>query len=449
MEQNKSKKQCVKKDDHTSFNKNQHKNMNFKNLILSILLLQIAPFAGKAQREIVAGLQARNGCPNFFAKLKAKQPLTIVYFGGSITNHPGYRVYSEEWFKTQYPQNKFTTVNAGIGGTGSDLGVFRMDQDVLYHYPDLVFVEFAVNDAGTDSLIICHSMEGIVRKIRKHNPKIDICFLYTVNQGMLNDLMQGRLYKSMRYMENIAKYYDIPSVNFAMKVIDLVKKDSLIFKGDKGKDYGSKKVFSDDGTHPSFEVGHKIYTQTLTHSMLAMEKIKTGKAEKELKLPLYPDNFERAKSVSLSTFYISNGWKNVSSDDKIYNYYQGSSKVFPDLISSENPDDFIEIKFKGTVAGLFDVIGPSSAGFTVEVDGREKSAYRRFDVYCGNVFRSNYQLLPVMKEGIHTLIIRPDNTRFDKKIIYDSKPSQIKDSTYFQSFNTYIGKIILIGEVLK
>jgi len=422
--------------------------MNIKSLIVSFLLLLLAPFTGKAQTEIVPGLQARNGCPNFFAKLKTKQPVTIVYFGGSITNHPGYRIYSEEWFKKQYPESKFTTVNAGIGGTGSDLGVFRMDQDVLDHNPDLVFVEFAVNDAGTDSLIICHSMEGIVRKIRKHNPKTDICFLYTVNQGMLNDLMQGHLYKSMRYMESIANHYDIPSVNFAMKVIDLVKKDSLIFKGDKGKDYGTKKVFSDDGTHPSFEVGHKIYTQTLIHSMLAMEKIKTGKAKKELKKPLYPDNFERAKSVSLSTFHKSNGWKNVSPDDKIYKYYQGSSKVFPDLISSDNPDDFIEIKFKGTVAGLFDVIGPSSAGFTVEIDGR-KLTYRRFDVYCGNVFRSHYILLPVMKEGIHTIIIRPDNTRFDKLAIYGSKPTQVKDSTYFQIFNTYIGKVLLIGEVIK
>ncbi|MDP4292258.1 MAG: SGNH/GDSL hydrolase family protein, partial [Bacteroidota bacterium] len=196
--------------------------MKNKFSVLVMMLLLSAPFAGKTQTQAVPGLEARGGCPTFFGKLKAKQPVTIVYFGGSITNHPGYRVFSEEWFKKQYPESKFTTVNAGIGGTGSDLGVFRMDQDVLDHNPDLVFVEFAVNDAGTDSLMIYHSMEGIVRKIKKHNPKTDICFLYTLNVGMLNDLTQGRLYKSMRYMENIAKYYNIPSVNFAMDVVDLV-----------------------------------------------------------------------------------------------------------------------------------------------------------------------------------------------------------------------------------
>lgn len=53
-----------------------------------------------------------------------------------------------------------------------------------------------------------------------------------------------------------------------------------------------------------------------------------------------------------------------------------------------------------------------------------------------------------MEKGTHTLIIRPDNTKFDKLAIYSSKPTQVKDETYFQSFNTYIGKILLIGEVV-
>ena len=35
-----------------------------------------------------------------------------------------------------------------MGGTGSDLGVFRLQHDVLRQRPDLVFIEFAVNDAG-------------------------------------------------------------------------------------------------------------------------------------------------------------------------------------------------------------------------------------------------------------------------------------------------------------
>ena len=424
--------------------------MQYKLILLGLsLLVLIGSVNGKAKQNSITGLNARNGCPVFFAKLKEKQPVSIVYFGGSITNHPGYRVFSEDWLKVRYPDSKITAVNAGIGGTGSDLGVFRMDQDVLEYNPDLVFVEFAVNDAGTDSLVICHSMEGIVRKIKSRNPLIDICFLYTLNQGMLDDLQKGKLYKSMRYMENIASWYNIPSINFAPEVIRLMSMDSLVFKGEKGVDYAGKMVFSNDGTHPSFECGHKIYTKTLAQSLLSMEKMKGARSEGKLRKPLYPGNYERAKSVPVSAFRASAGWKVVPADDKIYKYYQGSSKVFKDLIVSDNPDDYIEIKFKGTVAGLFDVIGPGSGGFTYEVDGGEKTAVRRFDVYCGNVYRSNYKLLPVLEDGTHTIIIRPDNTPFDKLAIYGSKPTQVKEDTYFQNFNTFIGKILLIGELVK
>ena len=36
--------------------------------------------------------------------------------------------------------------NAGIGGTGSDFGITRLYDDVVSRDPDIVFVEFSVND---------------------------------------------------------------------------------------------------------------------------------------------------------------------------------------------------------------------------------------------------------------------------------------------------------------
>ena len=148
------------------------------------------------------GLQSRGGLPAFFAKIREKQEVTVVFLGGSITNHRGYRVQITEWMERNYPEIKIHAVNAGIGGTGSDLGVFRTDEDVLLHDPDLVFVEFAVNDSKTDSLLICNSMEGIVRKIKQQDPATDICFLYTLNIGMLDDLKAGKTYRSVRFMED-------------------------------------------------------------------------------------------------------------------------------------------------------------------------------------------------------------------------------------------------------
>lgn len=95
--------------------------------------------------------------------------MKIAFLGGSITQAPGYRVQFEKWFKRSYPEVPLSTINAGIGGTGSDLGVARVDEKVLSENPDLVFVEFAVNDAQT---VLCKSyvqwkvLSGKSRNIR-------------------------------------------------------------------------------------------------------------------------------------------------------------------------------------------------------------------------------------------------------------------------------------------
>src|SRR5580698_5367485 len=90
----------------------------------------------------------RGGLPNVLAKLKAGQEVRVGYLGGSITAAPGWRVKSLKWLQEQYPAAKLSEINAAIGGTGSDLGVFRAQHDVLQFKPDLLFVEFAVNDGG-------------------------------------------------------------------------------------------------------------------------------------------------------------------------------------------------------------------------------------------------------------------------------------------------------------
>ena len=38
-------------------------------------------------------------------------------------------------------------LNAVISGTGSDLGAFRVSEQLLKYKPDLIFIEFAVNGA--------------------------------------------------------------------------------------------------------------------------------------------------------------------------------------------------------------------------------------------------------------------------------------------------------------
>ena len=119
--------------------------------------------------------QARGGIPNFVAKLKEGKEVKIGYLSGSITAQADWCVLSRKWFQSQYPKARIDEINAAIGGTGSSLGVFRVQHDVLEHKPDLMFVEFAVNDGGASPVQIKKSMEGIVRQTWTALPDCDIC----------------------------------------------------------------------------------------------------------------------------------------------------------------------------------------------------------------------------------------------------------------------------------
>jgi hypothetical protein len=143
------------------------------------LLIGVGTIATSALAEADESLvpaqecRPRAGLTNFFAKANTPgADIKIAYFGGSITAQTGYRVKTLAWFKEAYPQAKFSEINAAIGGTGSDLGVFRLKQDVLDQKPDLMFVEFAVNDGGAAPELIQRCMEGIVRQTWRALPEL-------------------------------------------------------------------------------------------------------------------------------------------------------------------------------------------------------------------------------------------------------------------------------------
>ena len=93
-------------------------------------------------------VRVRDGVGNFLEKLKANKTVTVAYLGGSITAMNGWRNMTTKWLQAANTNATVKEVHASIGGTGSDLGAFRVGHDALRHKPDLLFVEFATNDSG-------------------------------------------------------------------------------------------------------------------------------------------------------------------------------------------------------------------------------------------------------------------------------------------------------------
>ena len=96
-------------------------------------------------------INERGNLANLKAKLDAGK-LNVSFLGGSVTvgagssgrGRWGSRVI--DYLRAEYPDAEINELNVGIGGTGSRLGSFRLADDVIAQDPDLVFVEFLVND---------------------------------------------------------------------------------------------------------------------------------------------------------------------------------------------------------------------------------------------------------------------------------------------------------------
>lgn len=318
--------------------------------------IRAADAKAKPVREAVE-CHPRGGLPNFRSKIDAGETVRIAYLGGSITAAPGWRVQSREWFQTRYPDAKFEEIDATIGGTGSDLGVFRVGNDVLRHDPDLLFVEFAVNDGGTSAERIHKAMEGIVRQTWRADPSTDICFVYTVSEPMMPALLEGKMQGSASAMEDVADHYGIPSIQFGVKVAALVASGELVMNAPEPKDIATAKpmVFSTDGVHPLAETGHRIYTETIIRSWPAITGA-SGKPEVHpLVAPLRADNWEAAKQVAITPAMLKGDWEKLPSDNGLAKRF---SKNMPDLYRATKAGSALEFKFQGTTAGVFDLLGP-------------------------------------------------------------------------------------------
>ncbi len=124
-----------------------------------------------------------------------------MFFGASLTwganatdpQTTSYRGLIAQRLEAAYPQARFKFFDAAIGGTGSQLGVFRLDRDVLRHQPDLVFVDFSANDniysANPETLA---SYEAIIRRIilEANAPVVQVVFpfMWNVSAGKLEEM---------------------------------------------------------------------------------------------------------------------------------------------------------------------------------------------------------------------------------------------------------------------
>lgn len=402
----------------------------------------------------------RDGLPNFFNKIKSNKNVTVGYIGGSITRSDNmYRSQSLNFIQSMFPNVKVTGINAGISGTGADLGACRIEDQILKYNPDLVFIEFAVNRAFAEGV------EGIIRQIWQCNPKIDICMIYTISEGQTQIYAEGGVPPNISNLERLADYYAIPSVHMGMQVAFLEKQGKVQWKGNPDISL-DKVVLSADGIHP-LEAGGNLYAESIVRAMQKMKDHSNSVAH-ALRHPLFVDNWEDAKMLSpLEIASFDNNWVKVNPmcDSSLTQY----ADWFQYVMKAEKPGSSFSFQFEGSMFGVFDIGGPETGLLEIEMDGQplflkqldmenyipesdisSTKTINRFNRYCNNRYRGQCAFIKV-SPGKHKVKISLSDKIPDKvKILGET---QLKDITeYPEKYNQsveYLGKILIRGKLTK
>ncbi|MBC2602656.1 SGNH/GDSL hydrolase family protein [Puniceicoccus vermicola] len=433
---------------------------------LTLLFVLIGTFCmaedSSAWRDLKES-SVRNGLPNVAAKLAAGEPVKIAYLGGSITSQQGWRIYSEAWFEERYPDSEITGINAAIGGTGSTLGVFRLERDVLQHEPDLLFVEFAVNDrAGLEYQL---AMEGIVRKTWKRFPDTDICFVYTITNHEIEHLRTGKMKRTSSNMEAIADYYGIPTVHMGVEIVEMEKAGRLVMKEPEanmeavsGDDLnqsselpasaGRPVVFSKDGVHPYVDTGHRLYMDALARSL--PQALAVGEAfPHRLSDPMFENNWEQATIVKISELgpdSLEGAWQQLKApEDPLAKRFL---MRMPELWRAE-PGSTLSFQFKGTRVAVYDLLGPGCGMIRVTVDGKSRML-KRMDGYCHYYRLGTVELAGNLEDTVHDVVVEVSTETFDKRsVLFERVRNKFDESPErFEAMDWYPGAVFLLGELV-
>ena len=273
---------------------------------------------------------------NLMKRAANGESLVIGFLGGSITQGSlsstpktcyAYLVY--EWWKKSFPNAAFSFVNGGIGGTTSHYGGARAWKDVLCYRPDIVTVDFSVNDDANE--FFEETYEGTLRRLlaAPSAPAVVV----------LNNVFYDTGKNAQDYHNRIADHYGIPHVSIKDTVYPDVESGKIV-----------RADITPDNLHPN-DKGHRLVADEICKLLdsikaemeeetIAGENIegKSTKTEASVLLPapLTENAYERSRLIQiqdneaiLDGFLVDpiekkgmldifkNGWTAAHTNDKI------------------------------------------------------------------------------------------------------------------------------------
>lgn len=310
--------------------------------------------------------------------------LTFAFLGGSITNGnviypdalPWWPTSSNAWtnnilsyFVPKYRGVKLIkAVNIGLPGTTSDFAAARFADQVAAHEPDVVFIEYAVNDVNMPVNIeeenIALFYEHIVRQCLEFDKIPSIVFVHTARPEETGG-PYDRWVNGVAKKDALAAHYGLTTLN----IYDCIKEEyqasgsELIFLEYLGKAGAGYFALNEEGTaydvHPTAN-GYKLISDTI---IAAFENDFSSIFNKPTFSPILHTSYEK---------YLGMDYKMTPCTDERISY-EGEWELYSDenRFTTEDTDVHFSstmYEFPYFIDGIKQALNTSDSSFTFTSD---------------------------------------------------------------------------------
>lgn len=362
-------------------------------------------FAFFAAMTTIALAQPTPEFATFDQKARTGETLNVVFLGGSLTwgaqatnpQKTSYRAIVQRKLQEAYPQAHFQFHDAAIGGTGSQLASFRLERDVLACRPDLVFLDYTINDDPytQPSPHRLAAYEGIIRRIVNSGAPMVAVILPAKKDVEANPPARPL---DARHKE-IAAAYGLPVAD----AVALAK--ARVAEGKTTPD--QLWDLPEDHTHPG-DAGYALYADAAwaAYQEAVAKSVKCAVPEKMVQADTYMTvtRFVLAAQPSLPA-----GWSKGKPHRNAVAYDFVCSRWMDSLAIAAPGAKPLRFLVQGSDLMLFGEQTKISGSYSVKIDDREP---RKYSAVCAD---GNMRLVQIIAEGLdpateHTVEILPDLT---------------------------------------
>jgi lysophospholipase L1-like esterase len=228
-------------------------------------------------------------CGIAWASATAANEIAIVAFGDSTTASRGaLKIYSDI-LQEELPERGMPVrvINAGIGGNHTQHARARFEQDVLSHNPDIVIVQFGINDAAVDvwkqppsseSRVSLADYENNLRYFIGVLAKRDVKIVLMTPNPLRWTPKMREMYGKPPYLPDDATGFNAMLRAYADKVRQIANTENVplidVYRSFEEFGKQEKQTVSDlllDGIHPN-ERGHRLLADQLITLLLRSGK---------------------------------------------------------------------------------------------------------------------------------------------------------------------------------